>query len=349
MGHDPCADRLASVQDIAKACASEGIYVDVAETTFQSCDGVAIRGWVSQQRSLSRGTLFFLHGYGASSRERRDIICYHKIAARNQLALVSFDFRSHGSSAPKSLSLGMAEFWDLQAAFDNADAQKLPRPFLAIGDSLGAMVANLAAQEDQRLAGAILLHPPANPSTAIIKKFQSVILNICPALERHLWAKKFLGRVAQIIAFASVVYLNIRYACTIYPIGERSDLLKRSLGTKAMMLYIMGDLDLYDWNLTKKVYDRWFANNPTADGGFFDSKIHSPQDIINGFDRPEAQKWFILVRNVEHPTYPTGNQKCVWDWPFFDAIIDAFIRKCLRRSVGGMLASGESNVLSSRH
>ena len=82
-----------------------------------------------------------------------------RLAREFGLSLVAHDSRHHGRSGDRSPTFGTAEMWDFQAVLTEAEHRGLPKPFIALGDSLGAMAAQRTAIVDGRVRGAFLRAP----------------------------------------------------------------------------------------------------------------------------------------------------------------------------------------------
>jgi pimeloyl-ACP methyl ester carboxylesterase len=111
------------------------------------------------------GTIFMLHGY----RGRKEMFNgYEWLAKDLGWNLVSIDFREHGQSTHSKhlCSLGYFEVWDVKAAVDWAEANKLPKPYVIYGNSMGASIGLRWASMDSRVKGVFALSPYANAMRA---------------------------------------------------------------------------------------------------------------------------------------------------------------------------------------
>ncbi len=88
------------------------------------------------------------------------------MSANFGLVALSFDQRMHGLSGDAVPSFGAQEALDIQLAMDFADGERLPKPYILNGVSLGAMAAQLAGIRDTRVSGLFLVACPGSPQNA---------------------------------------------------------------------------------------------------------------------------------------------------------------------------------------
>jgi pimeloyl-ACP methyl ester carboxylesterase len=204
----------------------------------------------------------------------------------------SFDFRFHGRSGDGIPTFGLAECWDIQATLDEADKYGSPKPYVLIGESLGAMAAQRTAIEDSRISGAVLLHPPAWPWDAIGKSIGD-----------------FTPLVGKLV--------NWSY-------GGRDVLTEGDIRTKnghpahnPKVLYMMGTHDKFDIQKAKQVYDHWYNGIPATWNRW-------------PLDAPQEKKWFVAVDGACHPEGPPNTPFTVFDWPSFWPVLDQFLEIVLK-------------------
>ena len=126
-------------------------------------DQSRVAGWTWRPGCTPVGTLFALHGFTDHCRHRAPL----EVARKHNLALVAIDLRHHGHSGDRWPSFGTGESWDLRGAMDKAEELGFPKPFIVMGNSLGAMGAQRAAVKDTRITGCFLAEPPQCPMHAI--------------------------------------------------------------------------------------------------------------------------------------------------------------------------------------
>lgn len=126
---------------------------------FQTKDGLTLRGWFIPARPENDRTILFCHGWGANKGE----VLKNTYALRNHgFNLLYFDFRACGESEGDSLSIGLLEAMDLDAAAAFVKARR-PADRLAIyGISMGGMVAFGGLARHPELKAAVIECPFAS-------------------------------------------------------------------------------------------------------------------------------------------------------------------------------------------
>jgi pimeloyl-ACP methyl ester carboxylesterase len=152
------------------------------ETRYASRDGIALLGWAHRPPRATQGTVFLLHGFTTNCGNLNCWRWAESISARCSTVVCAVDFRHHGKSGDAVPTFGTAECWDVQATLDEADKYNSPKPYVLVGESLGAMAAQLTAIQDPRVAGAVLLHPPGWAWDAIGKCVTAVVRGNLPPL-----------------------------------------------------------------------------------------------------------------------------------------------------------------------
>jgi hypothetical protein len=241
-----------------------------------SRDGCPLRGWFVPPRGVGRGTIFWLHGFGAHC-----MIHFPEwagVLTHAGLASVALDFRFHGHSGNAIPTFGTAEMGDVQAALDWADAHGFPQPHLLAGDSLGAMAATRTAIADHRVRACLLKNPPATPRHAI------------QATLRSRWR-------SRLAAWA----INAAYG---WPILDDGDPCRHpgTLPHQPLLFYLMGSEDHFDIAKTRRVYDHFHSPRhgfaltirPETDLTRYAPLLASGQD-------PRIRKWFVTIRGGSHP------------------------------------------------
>ncbi len=239
-------------------------------TTTQ--DNVQIHGWY-HTKSDNYGTLINLHGFSDTCGYGERVCSDLGFAKPHNLAVVGFDFRHHGRSGDRPLTLGTAEMWDIQAVMSKAEEIGLPKPFILRGSSLGAMAAQRTAIADGRVKGAILEQPPAWPYDAI---------GVTMGRWVH-WASWLIQRSYH------------------WDILKDGDLRVHPAhpSHEPFVLYIMGENDKYGIHKTRRVYHHWYHDCPEWDGG---------SDI----EKPNARKWFFPVAGANHAEGQTSHTIYDW-------------------------------------
>jgi pimeloyl-ACP methyl ester carboxylesterase len=161
-------------------------------------DGAKIEGWAFRRPEATNGTLFITHGFTSHCMGDIYLSWARYFAERHGFAVASFDFRHHGLSANEPPTFGEAEAQDLKAFVDEAERHNSPRPYILLGESLGALAAQRLAIEDSRISAAALIHPPGWPWDAVGKKLKILAPAGGPD-QRSLWWRRFVeGRYSQL-------------------------------------------------------------------------------------------------------------------------------------------------------
>jgi pimeloyl-ACP methyl ester carboxylesterase len=246
---------------------------EVFEFTVHAQDGVRIEGWGWRNPMAARGTLFMLHGFCGHCGLPEACAAGFRLAREFGLSLVAHDSRHHGRSGDRFPTFGTAEMWDFQAVLTEAEHRGFPKPFIALGDSLGAMAAQRTAIVDERIRGAFLQHPPGWPLDA---------LGVC------------LGRATPLAAAG----IMASYRRDILTDGD----LRRHPAHPAhepFILYIVGDQDHYGWQKTRGIYGYWYWGEPPLEG-------------FAPCQEKAARKWFVLVPGAAHPGPDTSYHVWHW-------------------------------------
>ena len=128
------------------------------DVTFPSRDGLALRGWYLPAQPVEAArSVVIVHGRNGN---RADPTIGLVPLARDLVArgynVLAFDLRGHGESAAGRLAFGHYERHDLLGAVDHLIARGRPGRWVgAVGFSLGASTALLAAADDPRLAAVV--------------------------------------------------------------------------------------------------------------------------------------------------------------------------------------------------
>jgi pimeloyl-ACP methyl ester carboxylesterase len=224
-----------------------------------------------------------------------------RISSKFSTVVCAADLRHHGLSEDALPTFGMAESWDIQATLDEADKYNSPKPYILIGESLGAMAAQVAAIRDPRVAGAFLIHPPGWPCDAVGKRTTDCIRRNLPVT---CW-------IDYLSLSALWLLTTFRYGRDMLGEGD----IRRMNGHpahKPRVLYIMGTRDYFDMWQTKAIYDHWYNGIPATWNLW-------PSDARN------ERKWFISVDNAEHPVA----NYTVFNWEHFGTVLDQFLELCL--------------------
>ena len=140
--------------------ASRGL--DFERVAFTADDGVGLVGWWMPSDD-ARGTVIFLHGYGAS---KTQALAVAPFLVRAGYQVLAFDFRAHGESGGAYTTVGLEEARDVRAAVAYA-LSRSDAPIALFGWSMGAAAALNAAPQLPEVRGIVADSSFAYLSTVI--------------------------------------------------------------------------------------------------------------------------------------------------------------------------------------
>lgn len=114
--------------------------LEYEEVQFRAVDGLALNGWFIPSEGSQRAVVF-CHGYGGSMDPD---IQYAPAFHRQGYNVLMFDFRGHGRSEGRWITMGCLERLDLLAAVDYMVGRGFPR-LGVLGFSMGGAVAIMGA------------------------------------------------------------------------------------------------------------------------------------------------------------------------------------------------------------
>jgi fermentation-respiration switch protein FrsA (DUF1100 family) len=125
--------------------------------TFQSADGISLRGWLIEPSKSA--TIILLHGYGS---DRRSMLWHADQLARDGLGVLLYDERASGMSEGDRRSYGWQDPADVSAALDFLASFPTTEAgaYGVAGCSIGGQIALQAAARDPRI-GAVWADGPA--------------------------------------------------------------------------------------------------------------------------------------------------------------------------------------------
>ena len=250
-----------------------------------SKDKTPIHGWHWKTTGQRRGTVFILHGFTEHCAKKH----YQKWAVRlhekHNVSVAAFDQRMHGKSGRSLPTFGTAESWDFKAVLDHAEKSGWPKPYIALGISLGALTSQRTLIDEPRLSGAVLVAPPGWPVDAIEKVGRLAVFQ-----------KAFSRWLANI---------NGAYGYDILADGDRRAHL-RSPKHKPRVLYIIGDKDFYGWEPAHEVFEHWYPEEPSVVN-------------VSPREKPDALKWFVKAAGFNHPG---PFRPSLFTWERLDDVID---------------------------
>lgn len=140
------------------------------DLAFQTEDGLTLRGWVFRPPGPSKGVVVFLHG--KDNTRRMGLEAARRFVPRGWTVFL-YDQRAHGLSDGTFMTYGAREKDDLRRALDAVGAKRA----VAMGMSLGAAVALMAAPEDERIIAVAALASFSDLDGIIREKAGPLALN----------------------------------------------------------------------------------------------------------------------------------------------------------------------------
>ncbi len=125
--------------------------LDYEEVSFRSRDGLRLGGWFIPGSKPQRGTIVFCHGHAGSLDSD---LRYVPIFQKRGFNVLQFDFRGHGRSEGRQVSMGYYERLDLLAAVDYAQALGIDQVGV-LGFSMGGAVAISTAAQNPAIAAIV--------------------------------------------------------------------------------------------------------------------------------------------------------------------------------------------------
>jgi fermentation-respiration switch protein FrsA (DUF1100 family) len=126
------------------------------DVSFQTDDGLRIRGWFIPADESSERSLVICHGLGAN---RSMFLPYLEVGRALRANVLLFDFRGHGASEGHTVSFGGRERLDVLAAVRYLRALRpaQAREVIGLGISMGASALTLAAADIEPPLKAVIL------------------------------------------------------------------------------------------------------------------------------------------------------------------------------------------------
>ena len=127
--------------------------LDFRWISFNSSDGIPLKGWYIPAEGAARGTIIYCHGLNRTRIEMLPHAVFGHSLGYNSLL---FDFRHQGASGGDITTLGYQERLDVLGAVRYAlEQERGARPFVAWGVSMGAASSLMAAAESPDVAAVI--------------------------------------------------------------------------------------------------------------------------------------------------------------------------------------------------
>jgi uncharacterized protein len=158
------------------------------DVSFETADGLALRGWYIPSVKTTDKTLILLHGYPADKGNILPPLAF----LHEDFNLLLFDFRYLGESAGSYSTAGAKEVGDLLAAIRFLEGRGI-REVGVWGFSMGGAVALMAIKRASEIRAVISESSYANLGDMAFELFKIPLLNYPIAYLVRLWAKLFLG------------------------------------------------------------------------------------------------------------------------------------------------------------
>lgn len=281
--------------------------------SFSSRDGIALHGWSHRPEPGGGGTIFFCHGYTLNCHHQPYLLLARHFSEHHRFASIGFDFRHHGLSSDAPPTFGTAESWDIRGAIDFAENNGFPKPYIVYGDSLGALAAQRATIDDERIDGAVFKASPSSPLEAIdvscSRLDASILLNQVAGqlgIPKLRFPPIYVGWICNLARLARMYYG--------FDILRDGDILHHSASprNRPRLLYVMGDEDEYGWRRTQLRFEHWYEGEP--------AKFNAWPEAA-----PDQMKWFVLAEGRDH-------NFGAWNWSEFLSLLDQYISYFVHRS-----------------
>lgn len=158
------------------------------DVSFQTAEGITLRGWHVPSEKKTDKTLILLHGYPADKGDILPALAFlHK-----DFNLLLFDFRYLGQSEGSYSTAGAKEVEDLLAAIRFLKTRAITEVGVW-GFSMGGAVALMAIEKAPEIRAVVAESSYASLSAMALQLFRIPLLNYPIAYFIGLWAKLFLG------------------------------------------------------------------------------------------------------------------------------------------------------------
>lgn len=179
-------------QDVAISRTPGGWGQRFEEVSFPSRDGVRLRGWFLPGEP-GRPGIVLSHGLFRSRQEMLE-----RAVAFNQarFPVLLFDFRSHGASEKRAISLGFHERLDVIAASEALREKTASHRVVLLGVSMGAVASIQAAAELHPAPEALIADSPFQSLKETVSRHARLLLGLpaFPFADSFLWSFRRIHR-----------------------------------------------------------------------------------------------------------------------------------------------------------
>lgn len=141
---------------------------------FPSRDGLLLKGWLIEGNP-SNPPIIFSHGL---FRNRQEILARACSLNQHGFSVLAFDFRSHGESPHKIISLGYKERLDVLGAKDFVLSLLGKERVVVAGVSMGAVASIFAAYDSRDSVEAIIADSPFDTLARTVGRHTELFLNL---------------------------------------------------------------------------------------------------------------------------------------------------------------------------
>ena len=156
--------------------------------SFQTADGITLRGWHVPSANETNKTLILLHGYPADKGDILPALAF----LQKDFNLLLFDFRYLGESEGSYSTAGAKEIEDLLAAIRFLKSRAITEVGVW-GFSMGGAVALMAIERAPEIRAVVAESSYASLSEMALEFFKVRLINYPVAYFIGLWAKLFFG------------------------------------------------------------------------------------------------------------------------------------------------------------
>jgi len=173
---------------ILSSITPRNLNMDYEDVSFDTADGLTLRGWHIPCATTTDKTLILLHGYPADKGNILPPLAF----LREDFNLLLFDFRYLGESAGSYSTAGAKEVEDLLAAIQFLKGRGITEVGVW-GFSMGGAVALMTIDKAPEIRAVIAESSYASLGDMAFQLFRIPLLNYPMAYLVRLWAKLFLG------------------------------------------------------------------------------------------------------------------------------------------------------------
>ena len=173
---------------ISSSITPRALNLHYEDVSFQTADGITLRGWHVPSAGKTDKTLILLHGYPADKGDILPALAF----LQKDFNLLLFDFRYLGQSDGSYSTAGAKEVEDLLAAIRFLKRRGITEVGVW-GFSMGGAVALMAIEKAPEIRAVVAESSYASLSDMALQFFRVPLINYPIAYLIGLWAELFLG------------------------------------------------------------------------------------------------------------------------------------------------------------